>query len=147
MASPATLQKFADITDLNKKKKEYLKQLGDLTEWGPTKNWVMVAVFIGSKYIPGIIVQLERSDESLKEDIYQGGAGLLLKCGPTAFKEKDATGKLVDEPERPHVGDWVTFVPGEGRRIQINGIDCRYFVEDAILGRTPDPQMITYRNS
>ena len=147
MASPATLTKFADITDLEKKKKEYHKQLGDLAEWGITKNYVLVAVFIASKYIPGIIVQLERSDDSLKEDIYQGGSGLLLKCGPTAFKEKDANGILVDEPERPNVNDWVTFVPGEGRRIQINGIDCRYFIEDAILGTTPDPQKITYRNS
>lgn len=142
MAAPATLTKLSEIEDIDDKRTAFLKQLGKLDGWGPTKNYVLVAVYIGDKYIPGS--KLLRADSNLKEDIYQGTAGLLLKCGPTAFKEK-IDGKLVDEPGRPHVGDWVTFVSGEGKRIQINGIDCRYFVEDAILGTTPDPRVITYR--
>jgi hypothetical protein len=137
MAAPAVLRQLSEATD---KRKEIFKALGSLAGISVQRNLVLVAVYIGDKYIPG--TKLLRSDQNLKEDVWQATAGLIVKMGPTAFTLSDNKTHDIDAPV---VGDWVTFVPGEGRRIQINGVDLRIFVDDNITMTISDPSTITAR--
>ena len=67
-----------------------------------------------------------------------------MKKGPTAFIDDDRNafkGVVAD------LGDWVVFRPGDGKRIQFNGVDCRWLEDLDIDGRISDPEIITYRTS
>jgi hypothetical protein len=47
-----------------------------------------------------------------------------LKKGNTAFMDEPETGTYFHDQD-VEVGDWVVFRPGNARRVQINGVDCR----------------------
>ncbi len=118
---------------------EIWKRIGDLSKHKVTKNYVLIALYIGGRKFAG--TDIDRPDQNIKEDIWQSNVGLLLKCGPTAFKHADVT----DEPERPVIGDWVMFNAGDKQRIQINQINCAWLHEDNVKGTLPDPSTITHR--
>src|SRR5262252_6482070 len=81
---------------------------------------ILVGLYIRpSKTKGGVYV----TDKEKKEDIYQGAVGVVLKKGPLVFKDERFEGQDVN------IGDWVAFIPGDGRRIQLNGVDCR-IIED-----------------
>ena len=137
MAAPAVLHLISEAKD---KRKEIFKLLGNLGGINVQRNLILVAVYIGDKYIPG--TKLLRSDANIKEDVWQGTAGLIVKMGPTAFTLSD---NKTHDPDAPVVGNWVTFTPGEGRRIQINGVDLRVFVDENVTMTIADPAVITAR--
>lgn len=160
MAAPAVLVKLTEAETLKDKVKYYHDTLGDLSDIRVLFNQVLVAIYVGSQYIPG--TKIIRPHDNVKEDIFQGSAGLVLKIGPTAFDNRlyelslttaynDATQAKAAEKERKEkmtlvkVGDWITFTPGDGKRIQINGIDCRVIEDTRILMVIDDPEIITHR--
>lgn len=135
----AELYKFAQSKD---PKAEMLKVIGDLAGVAVGGARVLVWPYIRSLVrASGLIAG---TDQTAREDLYQGAVGYVLKTGPLAFQ---------DDPEHninfagfsAKVGDWVTFVPGEGKRIQINGVDCRLFEDSLIQLKVSDPDIVTHR--
>jgi co-chaperonin GroES (HSP10) len=82
-----------------------------------------------------------RPDSNVKEDVWQGMVGLVVKKGPIAFVDDDENrfgGANVE------VGEWVAFTPGDGRRVQINGVDCRIIEDTQLMLKVADPAIITH---
>lgn len=139
MASVATLEKLARATD---PKQGLVTEVGDLSGIEIMSNRVLVAIYIAPEKTKG---GLFRAPETIKEDVYQGTVGLVLKKGGMAFKDDDAS-KTYFHGQDVKLGDWVVFRPGDARRVQINGVDCR-FVEDIMIDMVvADPEIITHRN-
>lgn len=138
MAAPAVLDRLSKASDKNKLATELMRSLGDLSGHKVTKNYVLLALYIGGEKFAGST--LFRPDSNKKEDVYQSHLGLYIKSGYSAFKHQDG----IDELGCPVPGEWVIH-RGGGQRVQINGIDCHYIHEDNILGTVPDPSTITHR--
>jgi len=97
---------------------------------------ILVGLYIRpSKTKGGVYV----TDKEKKEDIYQGAVGVVLKKGPLVFKDERFEGQDVN------IGDWVAFIPGDGRRIQLNGVDCRIIEDTMIQAIVSDPEIVTHR--
>lgn len=147
MASVATLTKLSQADD---PRKALVKQVGDLSNVEVMGNRVLLAIYIGSEvYKSGIDdagkkFTLLRTTTQVKEDVYQGTVGLVLKLGPKAFKDEPET-KTFFQGQSVKVGDWVVFRPGDAKRTQIREVDCR-FVEDTLLDMVvSDPTIITHK--
>lgn len=138
MASVATLEKLSRAPNA---KIGLITEVGDLSKVTLMANRVLVAIYIApEKTASGII----RATQTIKEDVYQGVVGLVLKKGATAFKDEPET-KTYFHGQGVEVGDWVAFRPGDAKRIQINGVDCR-LVEDTLLDLViENPEIITHR--
>lgn len=135
----ATLYSIAKSSD---PKKAILESLGDLSQAVPSlfSGRVLVAIYIAPEKTSGGIM-LPHS--VTKEDVWQGSVGLVVKKGNMAFKDDD-THKFHEQDVT--VGDWVVFRPGDGKRIQINGVDCR-IIEDSMLDMIiSDPAIVTHRS-
>lgn len=138
MASVAVLEKLSQAKD---QKKAIRESVGDLSKINLMGNRVLVGIYIEPEKTQGGIIL---STGTIKESVWQGTVGLVLKLGATAFRDEPETstyfhGQGVKE------GDWVVFRPGDAKRIQINGIDCR-FVEDTLIDLVvEDPSIVTHR--
>lgn len=114
------------------------KEVGDVSSINLMSGRILVALYIGPEKTKGGIY---RPTSQLKEDVFQSCVGLVLRKGALAFKD--------DENNKFHgqdvaIGDWVTFRPGDGKRIQINNVDCR-IIEDTLIDMViEDPEMITH---
>lgn len=138
MASVATLEKLARATN---PKIAMITEVGDLSKIHLMSNRLLVGIYIAPEKTAGGII---RATQTIKEDIWQGVVGLVLKKGATAFKDEPET-KTYFHDQDVQVGDWVVFRPGDARRVQINGVDCR-FVEDTLIDMVIDnPDVITHR--
>lgn len=138
MASVAVLEKLSQAKD---QKKELQKAVGDLSGVALLGNRVLVGIYIEPEKTKGGIIL---SSGTIKESVWQGTVGVVLKKGHVAFKD-DSANKVHFEGETVNVGDWVVFRPGDSRRVQINGIDCR-MVEDVLIDMIiDDPNAITHR--
>lgn len=115
-------------------------KIGDLSKFDLAGGRVLVWIYVASERTAGGII---RPGQSLQEDIWQGTVGYVLKSGPFAFKDDDAHnikfGGFSADP-----GDWVLFTPGEGKRVQINGVDCRIIEDSLIQAKIPSPDCITH---
>lgn len=128
-----------DIAESATPKEEMLNKIGDLSDIQIGGGRVLVWTYIRSKRTKGGIIL---TDKEVKEDVWQGLVGYVLKAGPLAFKN-DATHDFGGFAAK--VGDWVVFSPGAAPRRQINGVDCR-IIEDANIEMViPDPELITHR--
>lgn len=137
MARVATLERLSTATD---PKSALMKEVGDLSKIELLSNRVLVAIYIAPEKTKGGII---RTTGALKEDIFQGTVGLVVKKGKTAFKDEPEL-KTYFHDQDVQVGDWVVFRPGDAKRIQINGVDCR-MVEDTLLDMVvTDPEIITH---
>ncbi len=134
----AELYKLSDSDDPTK---AMLKQIGDLSHVNIAGGRVLLWTYIRPRKTKGGIIL---TDKEVKEDLWQGTVGYVLKRGPLAFVDDAATNTNFAGFEAV-VGDWVIYSPGEGKRIQINGVDCR-IIEDALIAMTlPEPDMVTHR--
>lgn len=115
-------------------------KIGDLSKFEMAGGRVLVWIYIASERTTGGII---RPSQSLKEDIWQGTVGYVLKAGPFAFKD-DESQKISFGGFKADVGDWVLFTPGEGKRVQINGVDCRIIEDSLIQSKIPSPDCITH---
>lgn len=138
MASVATLERLARAVD---PKEALITEVGDLSGVQIMSNRILVAIYIAPEKTKGGIL---RASQTIAEDIFQGTVGLVLKKGGMAFKDDDAS-KTYFHGQDAKVGEWVVFRPGDAKRIQINGVDCR-FVEDIMIDMVvSDPELITHR--
>lgn len=134
----AKLYEFADAAN---PKDAMLKAIGDLADVQVAGARVLVWPYIRPRKSAGGIIM---PDNAVREDVYQGAVGYVLKCGPLAF-EDDASQNIKFGGFSAGVGDWVTFTPGEGKRVQINGVDCRLFEDSLIQMRVKEPDTITHQ--
>jgi hypothetical protein len=148
MASVVTLEKLARADN---PKVALIAQVGDLSKVELLSNRVLVAIYIAPEVMKkgindkGEKFELLRTTTQMAEDVFQGCVGLVLKKASLAFKDDEAT-KTYFHGQDVNVGDWVVFRPGDAKRIQINGVDCR-FVEDVTIDMiVEDPEIITHRN-
>lgn len=85
--------------------------------------------------------KLYLSDMTLKEDEYQGKAGLIIAMGNKAFVSDDNY-DFGDDAEVFKPGVWVAIHVSDGRKIVINGQLCR-MVEDQYIGlKIPAPDAV-----
>jgi hypothetical protein len=137
MARVAVLEELANAAD---PKKALMAKVGDLSGVSLMANRLLVAIYVAPEKTKGGII---RTTGSLKEDIWQGSVGLVLKKGPAAF-EDDPRVNIYFYGQDANVGDWVAFRPGDARRVQINGVDCRY-IEDALIDMIVEsPEVVTH---
>lgn len=118
-----------------------LKVLGDLSRISVGGARVLVWPYIRPRKTKGGIIL---TDKEVKEDIWQAASGYVVKLGPLAFKD-DAAQNITFGGFAVEPGDWVTFSPGEGKRIQVNGVDLRLFEDSTIHMKIDDPEMVTHR--
>jgi len=138
MATVATLEKLSRAVN---PKIALITEVGDLSGIKLMANRVLVGIYIAPEKTQGGII---RATQTIKEDVWQGVVGLVLKKGETSFKDEPET-KTFFHGQNVEVGDWVVFRPGDAKRIQINGVDCR-MVEDVLVDLViDDPEKITHR--
>ena len=124
-------------------KQALLNSAGPLTDYEIFHNLVLVATYVPPEKIGSIIMP----DKTLAENRFQGKMGLVLKCGPLAFKDDTVTkfGGVEIEP-----GDWVLYRPSDGIELFIkdytgqanDGLACRLIEDTLIKGRVTDPSLI-----
>lgn len=128
------IEMLADASDQRALMRELV---GDLSKARIMGNRVLVGIYIepskrGSLYL---------GKDTLKESVYQGTVGLVLKMGSQAFIDDD---KVKFHGDSARVGDYVVFRSGDAKRCQINGLDCR-FVEDTLIDMiVDDPNIVTH---
>jgi co-chaperonin GroES (HSP10) len=137
MPSVAVLERLSQATD---PKAALLKELGDLSGVQELMGArVLVALYVGPEKTKS---GLYRPQSQVKEDIWQGCVGLIVKKGPMAFQNDD---KNDFHGQDPKIGQWVTFRPGDGKRVQVNEVDCR-LIEDALIDMViSEPEIITHK--
>ncbi|QPF87027.1 hypothetical protein IC762_12305 [Bradyrhizobium genosp. L] len=115
-------------------------KVGDLSKVSLMSNRVLVGIYIAPEKTKGGII---RTTGSLKEDVFQACVGLVLKKGATAFQDEPESNTFF-HGQNVEDGDWVVFRPGDARRVQINGVDCR-FIEDVLIDMViDDPEIVTH---
>lgn len=131
----AKLMEIAQSTD---PRRGIQKAVGDLSKVTVFSGRVLVGIYIAPEKTAGGII---RPNANVKEDVFQGVVGLVLKKGKMAFRDDEANnfhGQDVNE------GDWVIFRPGDAKRIQLNGVECR-IVEDVLIDMVVDsPDIVTH---
>lgn len=132
----AELYKLSEAADPTA---EMLKKIGDLKKVDLAGPRVLMWIYIRPNKTAGGIILTQKE---VAEDKWQGAVGYVLKCGPRAFKN-DEQNDFAGFAAAP--GDWVLFVPGEGKRVQINGVDCRIIEDTLIQAKIADPTIITHR--
>jgi co-chaperonin GroES (HSP10) len=135
--SSTTIARISSATDPKKEIQSLMKD--SAKDVDVLHGKVLVALYITPEKSKGGIILTDKTKE---EDIWQGMVGLVIKKGRIAFKDDENTkfgGADLKENE-----DWVAFTPGDGRRIQINGVDCRVIEDTQILMKVKDPAIITH---
>lgn len=120
--------------------KDIWQRLGSLDGFEVMHNDVLIAVFVR----PSEIAvkggkKLHIPDQTIKEDEYQGKAGLVIMKGPQAFvsdENYDFKGQDV------HIGDWVSIWVSDGRKVTINGVLCRMVEDRHIRMKIPSPDAV-----
>ncbi len=111
-------------------------EIGDLTGFEVMHNDVLIAIYKRpEKTKSGILL----SDQTRKEDEYQGKAGLVLKKGPLAFvsdENYDFKGQNVVP------GEWISIWVSDGRKIIINNVLCRMVEDRHIRLKIPAPDLV-----
>ena len=126
-------------------KKALLDAAGDLSDYEVAGNLVLVATYIQPEKTKGGIIL---SGTSLAEDRFQGKVGLILKCGPAAFRDEPKAGiffyGFAAEPS-----EWVLYRPSDAMELFIrdrrklnDGLPCRLIEDSLIKARVSDPSLI-----
>jgi co-chaperonin GroES (HSP10) len=127
------------VVPIDPVKKEIFDAIGDLSQQHLFSARVLVATYVRPEKTKGGVYLTNKEQ---MEDIYQGSVGLVLKKGPMAFKDD---GESTFHGQGVEVGEWVVFRPGDGKRIQINNINCRIVDDTQIDMVVTDPMLITHR--
>lgn len=113
--------------------------LGDLSGMKVMANKVLVCMYIE----PDMRGSLFIAKETLRESVFQGTVGLVVKKGQMAFKDDEAT-KTYFHGEDAQVGEYVVFRAGDGKRVQIRGVDCKWVDDVVIDAVVAEPTLITH---
>ena len=112
------------------------EQIGDLSDFELFNNQILVALYIRPKVTKsGIFL----TDKTVDEDIYQSKVGLIMKLGPTAFK--DDTGEWFKNVDM-NIGDWIISRSSDGWTITINNVPCRILHDVNVRGRIQDVDQV-----
>lgn len=133
MSATATISKIAAAPD---QKAALLEAVGNLDHIDILHNSILVATYIRPERTAGGII---RPTDNIKEDMYQGKVGLVLKKGPLAFKDDDINkfeGQNVEE------GQWVGYRVGDTWMLNINEVPCRLIEDSNIRFVIDDPKAI-----
>lgn len=131
--SNRTIVNISQATDA----KQAIRQaVGDISGVDVLFNNILVGIYIRPEKTKGGIL---RPESNLKEDVYQGKVGLVLKKGPMAFVS-DANIDFMEM--QVNEGDWIAFRVGDALSMQINGVDCRMVVDRSVRMRVTDPEIV-----
>lgn len=120
-------------------KQEILDKLGDLSTVEMARNEVLLAIYRRPEKTAGGIIL---THNNLKEDVYQGKVGLVVKIGPgCVFPNIDI-----------QLHDWVVVRPSDTWALDINGdpkalkqedfVPCRLVFDDHIRLRIANPSIV-----
>jgi co-chaperonin GroES (HSP10) len=120
-------------------KQEILDKLGDLTHFEIANNEVLLAIYRRDEKTPGGIIL---THNSLKEDVYQGKVGLVVKIGPGCrFPNINI-----------QIHDWVVTRASDTWALDVNAdpkalkredfVPCRLVFDDQIRARVAHPSMV-----
>lgn len=130
-------------------KDEILKKLGDVSGFEIAQNEVLLAIYQRPEFTPGGIIQVP---QTLKEDIYQGKVGLVVKIGQhCVFERPDPyTNILTGVPISLH--DWVVVRPSDTWALDLNTktatsdrkdwVACRLVKDNQIRAKIDRPEMV-----
>lgn len=137
----SNIERLADAPHFSAQAELMKEMVGDLSKIHVMGNRVLVGIYIEPSKIGSS--GLFRAKETLKESVYQGVVGLVLKCGVAAFVD-DPENKVFFHGQFAGAGNWVSFRAGDAKRTQIRGVDCR-MVEDTLIDLiVDDPNCITH---
>jgi co-chaperonin GroES (HSP10) len=130
-------------------KREILDKIGDLAHFEIAANEVLLAIYQRPEQTSGGIIL---THNSLKEDIYQGKVGLVVKIGAAcSFDITDAYSDTVFKLD-VKLHDWVVVRPSDTWALDINGnpklmekkdfVACRLVRPRNIRARIRDPLVI-----
>ena len=148
--SVTSVRKLSDIAEAIGKGKDARTVLVDaigkdnIENFEPFHNLVLVATYVRSDITKGGIII--GGDRTRAEDRFQGKIGLVLKVGPTAFKDdKTVTfGGVIVKP-----GDWVMYRTSDAEEFgfvdeksPLDFTSARLIQDTLIKGRVTDPERI-----
>lgn len=99
-------------------------------------NLVLVGVYQRPEKTKGGIII---TDNTKKEDIFQGVVGLVLKTGPGAFVD-DEHNKFHGKSVKP--GQWIQYRTSDTWKTSINGVICRVLEDAHVKAIIPHPDMV-----
>lgn len=144
---PATALK-SKLPALDLERKEILDKLGDLSHVTVAQNEFLMAIYVRSNRSPG---GLYLTDKTVKEDVYQGKVGLVVKIGVAcSFVRQDPNGRAYGIPVKLH--DWVVVKPSDSWALDVNAdpearkredfITCRLVYDDMVRMVVDSPDMV-----
>lgn len=115
---------------------ELQEKLGYVDDVEIPMSKVLLAIYImPTKTKSGI----ELPDSTRDENLYQGKACLVVKRGPTAFKDDE---KYSFHGFDPQPGEWVMIRPSDGLKFDINKTRCVLVEDTQIKMKIPSPDMV-----
>lgn len=145
----ATALKSKQNDPAEEQKREILKKVGDVSAFEIAQNEVLLAIYQRPEMTSGGIIQVA---QTLKEDIYQGKVGLVIKIGEHCqFDRMDSyTNVQTGIPISLH--DWVLVRPSDTWALDINMhtdtlskkdfVACRLVHDKDIRAKIPHPAVI-----
>lgn len=124
-------------------------KLGDLFHVKVAQNEFLMAIYVRSTRTPSGIFM---TDKSVKEDVYQGKVGLVVKIGEACkfVRTDSASGRSYGIPVKLY--DWVVVRPADTWAIEINAhpqvlakedfVVCRLVYDDMVRMVVDYPGMI-----
>lgn len=138
MARSNAVGKLREIVDAaTDPRTALLRALGDLSNETVLHSQVLVATYAGSKFHAG--TSILRTDQSLKEDQFQGTVGLVVKMGKGAFV--DQLPQVNFHGDTLEIGDWVFVRPSDGISLFIRQVPCRLFEDVHVKIKVNNPEM------
>lgn len=131
-----TIESLSQTTNPEEFKKAIISTIGDLSGVDVMFNMVLLGIYIRPEKTAGGII---RPTDNVKEDIWQGKAGLVLKMGPNAFQDD---GEYQFHGQKIEVGEWCVFKVGDAWSLEINRVPCRLVRDSNIRLKVKDPSIV-----
>lgn len=131
--SVAAARKTSIIAAAKDPKQALFDAVGDLSGYEIFHNQILVAIYVRPNVTAGGILL---TDETIKEDEYQGKVGLVVKVGPTAFADSEDTDF---KGQNVSVGDWIVFRVGDGWQLTIKDTACRILTDRTVRMKIKNP--------
>jgi hypothetical protein len=144
---PATALKPKSQPD--PERQQILDKLGDLSHVKIAQNEFLMAVYVRSNRSPG---GLYLTDKTVKEDVYQGKVGLVVKIGEACRFERVDPKTDVTYGVSVKLYDWVVVKPSDTWALDVNAdpeamkredfVTCRLAYDDMVRMVIDTPNMV-----
>lgn len=141
------------VSEAEDQKQEILDWIGDASDDVILNDHILVATYARRQFVltkDGKKIWL--SDEELIENRYQGKVGLLLKCGPDAFKYNGSFANITKYQEEsveeyasrcslytPKPGDWVLYRSSDGYEAALRRAVVKIIPSECVKMIVKDP--------